>query len=986
MQKFLKILKWLIAIGLVLAIILAIFVAVFIVRASQGLPSVETLEDYRPPIMSRVHAGDGKLISEFKKEARVFVPIESVPKQLQYAFVAAEDQRFYTHDGFDERGFLRAMIANVGHVMNGRRLEGGSTITQQVAKNFKVGSARTVERKVREAIIANRIEKAMTKDQILELYLNEPYFGRGAYGVAAASLNYFGKPMKDLNLAEIAYLAVLPKGPANYQVGDPAKKVRALRRRNYVLDRMAEDGYAADADVIEAKATDIVVQERFAGEEYLAAEYFVEEARKQVFKMYGEDELYEGGLSIRTTLDTRLQLAARQSLRKGLEAYDRRRGYRGAFARIEDFADWKTKLNALDAPQDIGSWRVALVLSIEGDTAMLGFADELTKKPENESDASTDHQRLSKGLLHLKDVQWAGKPTETGRNIKAPSKITDVVTTGDVILVDAQKNTKTETYNIRQVPDVNGGIVAMDPHTGRVLALVGGYSFERSQFNRVTQAYRQPGSAFKPFVYAAAMDEGYTPATQVLDSPFVAKRDDADECQALLDEQDAASLEGVDQASTPDLRRAQNKQVKIDEDGNVVEDEDCEIFYKPSNYTSGKFYGLQTLRFGLEKSKNAMTVRMASDIGMQRIKHYGEGMGIYDEVKPELAWALGAGETTLMRIAGAYGELVNGGKKLTPTILDRVQDGQGNTIYRHGQACESCRVEDWTGAPPPELTDMRETVMDPVLAYQVTYMLKGVVDNGTGRSISVLGRPLGGKTGTTNDYKDAWFMGFSPDLVTGVYVGYDNPKPLAGEAGGTVAAPIFRDFMEIALEDEPIVPFRIPEGVTLVPVNKTTGEPSYIGAPDFILEAFRAGTEPRLGDLSSTIRVGGGRDSFFGGGIDFGDEDTGDTNLDSRESSGEDASLEDDSNDVKPLGEASIALRDAADRAEAGETSEDGNGPSETEDTGNSPDMMPPAGEDEEALIKPVAVPAERIAPAPTQPEAEADLEPEEDELDDGLY
>ena len=986
MQKFLKILKWLIAIGLVLAIILAIFVAVFIVRASQGLPSVETLEDYRPPIMSRVHAGDGKLISEFKKEARVFVPIESVPKQLQYAFVAAEDQRFYTHDGFDERGFLRAMIANVGHVMNGRRLEGGSTITQQVAKNFKVGSARTVERKVREAIIANRIEKAMTKDQILELYLNEPYFGRGAYGVAAASLNYFGKPMKDLNLAEIAYLAVLPKGPANYQVGDPAKKVRALRRRNYVLDRMAEDGYAADADVIEAKATDIVVQERFAGEEYLAAEYFVEEARKQVFKMYGEDELYEGGLSIRTTLDTRLQLAARQSLRKGLEAYDRRRGYRGAFARIEDFADWKTKLNALDAPQDIGSWRVALVLSIEGDTAMLGFADELTKKPENESDASTDHQRLSKGLLHLKDVQWAGKPTETGRNIKAPSKITDVVTAGDVILVDAQKNTKTETYNIRQVPDVNGGIVAMDPHTGRVLALVGGYSFERSQFNRVTQAYRQPGSAFKPFVYAAAMDEGYTPATQVLDSPFVAKRDDADECQALLDEQDAASLEGVDQASTPDLRRAQNKQVKIDEDGNVVEDEDCEIFYKPSNYTSGKFYGLQTLRFGLEKSKNAMTVRMASDIGMQRIKHYGEGMGIYDEVKPELAWALGAGETTLMRIAGAYGELVNGGKKLTPTILDRVQDGQGNTIYRHGQACESCRVEDWTGAPPPELTDMRETVMDPVLAYQVTYMLKGVVDNGTGRSISVLGRPLGGKTGTTNDYKDAWFMGFSPDLVTGVYVGYDNPKPLAGEAGGTVAAPIFRDFMEIALEDEPIVPFRIPEGVTLVPVNKTTGEPSYIGAPDFILEAFRAGTEPRLGDLSNTIRVGGGRDSFFGGGIDFGDEDTGDTNLDSRESSGEDASLEDDSNDVKPLGEASIALRDAADRAEAGETSEDGNGPSETEDTGNSPDMMPPAGEDEEALIKPVAVPAERIAPAPTQPEAEADLEPEEDELDDGLY
>lgn len=1003
MKKFLTLLKWLIAIGIVCAILALIFIAIFIVRASQGLPSVETLEDYRPPIMSRVHAGDGKLISEFKKEARVFVPIETVPKQLQHAFVAAEDQRFYTHDGFDERGFVRAMVANVGHLMNGRRLEGGSTITQQVAKNFKVGSARTVERKVREAIIARRIEKAMSKDQILELYLNDPYFGRGAYGVAAASLNYFGKPMKDLDLAEIAYLAVLPKGPANYQVGNPAKKVRALRRRNYVLDRMAEDGYASDEAVIEAKSTDIIVQERFSGEEYLAAEYFVEEARKQIFNLYGEDELYEGGLSIRTTLDTRLQLAGRQALRKGLEAFDRRRGYRGPITRLEGFDDWKKKLQAVNAPRDIGEWRVAVVKSIEGDTAILGFADKLTERPDDledkEGDGTEDYKRLSSGLLHLKDVQWAGKPTQSGRNIKAPSKITDVVQTGDVILVHAQRGTKTETYNIRQVPEVNGGLISMDPHTGRVLALVGGYSFDQSQFNRATQAYRQPGSAFKPFVYAAALDEGYTPATQVLDAPFVAKRDDADECQALLDEEQAA-LAAAAGGSAPDLRRARNEQVKIDENGEVIEDEDCEIFYKPSNYSAGKFFGLQTLRFGLEKSKNAMTVRMASDIGMQRIKYYGEGMGIYDEVKPELAWALGAGETTMLRLSQAYSELVNGGKKVVPTILDRVQDGNGKTIYRHGDFCETCQVDDWTGSPPPELPDMREVVMDPVTAYQTTYMLKGVVDNGTGRSISVLGRPLGGKTGTTNDFKDGWFMGFSPDLVTGVYVGYDTPKPLAGEAGGTVAAPIFRDFMKVALEDKPVVPFRIPEGVTLVPVNKISGEPSYIGAPDFILEAFRSGTEPKLGGLSSTIRVGGGRDSFFGAGTDY-DSPIEDIE---EEQSGDDAPA--DKQKKKAASNLRLRAGEAADETfdEAVET----DGDEEAAAEGNASDQSANDGEGDsleseaasaanegavEVEYNPgmddtlEAVPAESEVPAaPQQPEPQ-DTEPEdEDDLDDGLY
>ena len=1038
MKKFLKILKWLIMIGVVCAIILGVFLIVFIARATQGLPSVETLKDYRPPIMSRVHAGDGKLISEFKKEARVFVPIETVPKQLQHAFVAAEDQRFYTHDGFDERGFARAMVANIKHVIKKERLEGGSTITQQVAKNFKVGSARTVERKLREAIIAGRIEKAMSKDQILELYINEPYFGRGAYGVAAASLNYFNKPMKDLDLAEIAYLAVLPKGPANYQVGNPKKKIKALRRRNYVLDRMLEDGYATQAEVTEAKGTDIVVAERFAGDEYLAAEYFVEEARKKIFKLYGEDELYEGGLSIRTTLDTRLQLAARKALRKGLQSYDRRRGYRGPIATLESFDDWKVKLKAVDVPKDIGDWRAALVLSIEGDAATLGFADKLTEKPiedDDDADKTEDYKRLSKGVLRLKDVQWAGKPTASGRNIKAPSKITEVVSEGDVILVVAQAKTKAETYNLRQVPDVNGGIIAMDPHTGRVLALVGGYSFQQSQFNRATQAYRQPGSGFKPFVYAAALDEGYTPATQVLDAPFVIERQDADECRALLDEErglEEAPETGPEiEGDTPSLRRANNKKVKIDDEGNVIEGEECELFYKPANYNQGKFYGLKTLRFGLEKSKNAMTVRMANDTGMSRIIQYGEAFGIYDEVKPELAWALGAGETTVLRLATAYSMLVNGGKKIEATILDRVQDGRGKTIYRHGEACVECSVEDWTGAPPPMRADAREAVVDPVTAYQITYMLKGVVDNGTGRSISVLGRPLGGKTGTTNDFKDGWFMGFSPDLVAGVYVGYDTPKPLAGEAGGTVAAPIFRDFMREALKDEAIVPFRIPDGVTLVPINRETGEPSYIGAPDFFLEAFRVGSEPKLGDLSSTIRIGGGRDSFFGSGYDF-EEDDEEAAAD--KAAGEEKNDGNDGNKVKPLGEASEDMaEDMADKAaklektSEVETQEDEGGmtPDDAADTDtvvnentnaaghedsdgadipkpsvSEPSVSEPSqdeapkdeagedGADADATDDATDFGAPQIAP---QPEAEPEPapkkpEPEDDDLDDGLY
>jgi len=984
MKTFWNIFKWLIAIGGVLGLILLVALFVFIVRATKDLPSIETLAEYRPPVMSRVHAGDGKLISEFRTEARVFVPIETVPKRLQYAFVAAEDKRFYEHNGFDEKGFARAMVANVGHVLRKERLEGGSTLTQQVAKNFLVGNERNVTRKVREVVIAGRIEKALDKDHILELYLNDIYFGRGAYGVAAASLNYFGKPMKDLTLDQIAYLAVLPKAPSNYQVGDPKKKERALSRRNYVLNRMVEDEYATAADAEIAKNTDIVVTKRFEGDEYLAAEYFVEEARKQIYKLYGKDELYSGGLSIRTTLDTRLQLAARKALRDGLEAYDRRHGYRGPLSNFDNFDDWKKRLLAFEAPKDIGDWRVGLVLKTTDKEAQLGFVDDQVKPPENADQAAKDAAKMAEaGTLNVSDIAWAGKALAKGEVGRKPKTLTDAVSTGDVILVQRKPKSKTE-YNLRQIPKVNGGIIAMDPHTGRVLSLVGGYSFEQSQFNRVTQAKRQPGSAFKPFVYAAALDNGFTPSSQVLDAPFVIERQDV-ECE----ENEAGTLElrGVQEdgqiEDPPD-------EASLGEE-EVAKEDECERFYKPSNYNTGKFYGLSTLRLGLEKSRNAMTVRLANDIGMTPVNEYGRRFGIYDETKPELAWALGAGETTLLRLASAYSTLVNGGKAVTPTILDRVQDGQGKTIFVHDdKVCETCQQDDYYGESPPELPDNRDVVIDPVTAYQITFMLKGVVDNGTGRKIAVLGRPMAGKTGTTNDSLDNWFMGFSPDLVAGVYVGMDNPEQMGRETGSSSAAPIFRDFMREALKRKSKVPFRIPEGVTLSPVNRDTGEPSYIGAPNFILEAFRPGSEPKIGALKSNIRVGSGSDSFGSYNYDFddkdGDEETLEDIIENEEA--EEELIENEEADGADGPDETDTAKDREAKLET--VSEDIADPkTDEDDNGQEAPLTESENNTQAESSIDVEAPAPQAVIAPTAPEAPKKLtaqKEEEEDLDDGLY
>lgn len=844
-----KIAKWVVIVGTVLAVILAVALSVWLIRSTKDLPSVKTLSEYKPAVMSRVHAGDGKLISEFRTEARVFVPIESVPVNLQQAFVSSEDKRFYTHNGWDPIGLTRAVMSVPGKKLRGQRVGGTSTITQQVAKNFLVGDDYSMKRKIREIAIARRMEKAFSKGEILELYLNDNYFGRGAYGVAAAALNHFGKEMDDLSVGEMAYLALVVKGPANYELDDPKEYASAKSRQRYVLNRMVEDGYITQQDADDAYEAPLEWTDRLTGAEYLAAEYFVEEARKQIFAMYGSEELYSGGLSIRTTLDTDMQLAGRRALRRGIEMLDRRMGWRGPMKTIENIRDWAKELEAFKAPMGVGDWRVAVVLEREAKSAKIGFvvkADEGGTEPDIEDKASETEM----GTLDLSDIQWAGKALPNGRRGNAPSSMAEVISVGDFILVEPHLE-KDAGYNLRQVPNVNGALIAMDPHTGRVKALIGGYSFEQSQFNRVTQAYRQPGSSFKPFVYSAALEEGFTPASQVLDAPFVIGRSD---------ERCFENEYGVLELRDPSEDRS-----------SPAQSDECERFYKPENYDAGTYYGMSTLRLGIEKSRNAMTVRLANDIGMQPIMDIGRRFGIYENPRPELAWALGAGETNLLRLATAYSMMINGGKRVMPSILDRVQDGQGKTIFVNSDViCMDCQQDDYSGQTPPELPDSREQVIDPITAYQVSYMMIGAVENGTGAKLRALGRPVGGKTGTTNDSKDNWFMAFTPDLVVGVYVGKDTPEQMAFETGSSSAAPIVLDFLTDVLDGVSAVPFRIPEGLTLSPVNRDTGEPSFIGAPNVILEAFKPGTEPQVGSLDRTIRIGSGNDTFgsgfFGGG------------------------------------------------------------------------------------------------------------------------
>ncbi|HEX2841897.1 penicillin-binding protein 1A [Hyphomicrobium sp.] len=757
-------------------------------QASQDLPDYESLARYEPPVMTRIHAHDGSLIAEYARERRIFVPINTIPKRVVAAFLSAEDRRFYEHGGLDLQGIARAVFKMIETKIQGgdRRTEGASTITQQVAKNFLLTSDRTMDRKIKEAILAIRIERAYSKDKILELYLNEIYLGIGAYGVAAAGLAYFNKELKDLTVEEVAYLAALPKAPNNYHPF--RQKQRATERRNWIIGQMAENGYITEEEETEAKAKPLAVNIRPGGAHIFAAEYFAEEVRRSLMSAYGEAKLYAGGLSVRTTLDPRLQQIGRKALIDGLIGYDRKQGWRGPVAKIDISGDWGVPLGAIDSPSDIAPWRLGVVLSMEKTKAVVGL------KPSRKQDGSLTDERLAVELT-LDEVKWAKVPGKR----TTPTAIADILAAGNVIYV-APKDDKNlaGAWSLMQIPEVSGGLIAMDPHTGRVLAVVGGFSFAMSQFDRALQAKRQPGSSFKPFVYAAALDNGYKPTSIVLDAPIE-----------------------IEQGPGQDI-------------------------WKPNNYEKDQSHGPTTLRVGVEKSRNQMTVRLAQDMGMPIITEYAKRFGIYDDLLPVLSMSLGAGETTLLRIATAYCMIANGGMTVRPTLIDRIQDRWGKSVWRHdARQCVDCTAEQWANQPEPDVPDDRRQIIDSHTAYQMTSIMEGVIQRGTATSLKALNRPLAGKTGTTNEEKDAWFVGYTPDLVVGVFVGYDSPRPMGkGNTGGQVAAPIFGNFIKSALADQPAIPFRIPPGIKLVRVSLKTGLRASPDDPNAIVEAFKPNEEP----------------------------------------------------------------------------------------------------------------------------------------------
>jgi len=756
----------------------------YLYTVTRDLPGVAALKNYSPPVTTRVYAGNGTVIGEYARESRIFVPAAFIPKLVKEAFTSAEDRNFYNHPGIDPSGILRAAVKDVGLVLEGRRPQGASTITQQVARNFLLNSDVKFSRKIREAILAIRIDATYPKDKVLELYLNEIYLGEHSYGVAAAALNYFGKSLDDLDISEVAFLAALPKGPANY---DPRfNHTAAVDRRNWVIDQMAANNYITDAQATAAKAEPLNAQMRALGSQAADVDYYVEEVRRQLYGKYGEKALYDGGLQVRASLDTRLQNYAVSALRSGLVRYDRRHGWRGARKKIDIGGDWKaalTKLNSDPAEQSgIETWRLAVALGDTDKAIRIGFADGST------------------GLIPYEGYKWAKRELKNQTWGPIPTAPDQVAKPGDVLYVEPEG--KPGQFGLRQIPEVNGAIVAMDPHTGRVLALSGGFSYASSQFDRAMQAERQPGSSFKPFVYAAALDNGYTPASKVLDAPFV---------------MDMGPGQGL---------------------------------WRPENFEH-EFLGDTTLRRGLELSRNVMTVRLAYQMGMDKVVPYAIRFGLYDKMAPLLSYSLGADETTLLKLVTGYSEFVNGGKKIQASLLDRIQDRNGKTIWRHDDRnCDGCDQADWQGQQEPLLADNRQQIIDPRTAYQIVAMLEGVVQRGTGQSVKAVGKPLAGKTGTSQDSQSVWFIGFSPDLAAGVYVGFDNPRTLGryvngeDEQGATVAAPIFRDFMKGALADAPPTPFRVAPGIEEIPIDWKSGEPVPPGTPGAITEAFKAGTAP----------------------------------------------------------------------------------------------------------------------------------------------
>ncbi|GGJ11401.1 penicillin-binding protein 1A [Neoroseomonas lacus] len=797
-------------------------------QISEDLPDYRWLADYDPPQMSRIYAADSRLTAELATERRVFVPIEAIPARIQQAFVSAEDQRFWDHGGVDPLGIARSLVTAAENYGSGRRMGGASTITQQVAKNMLVGSERSLMRKVREAILALRLEQALSKDRILEIYLNEIFLGQSAYGVAAAAQAYFNKGLDDLTIAEAAFLAALPKAPNNY---NPIRFPEAARaRRDWVIDRMAEDGYITREEARYAKAEPLVPRPSRRPEVVPVGQYFTEEVRRELIQRFGAEQTTMGGLVVRTSLEPVLQTAAEEALRDGLMNYDRRRGgWRGAFGSIAAGpTEWLPALQAYQRPPGgPAEWKLAVVLEVRATDARLGWIER--------GEDGRGAAQPQTGLMYLQDMAWA-RPVRDGRMGGQPSRMNQVVNVGDVVFVE-QKATqlpaqgraaRPERVELRQMPQVEGAVVAMDPQTGRVLAMAGGWSFERSWFNRATQAQRQPGSSFKPFVYINALEQGVPPNTQLLDEP-----------------------------------------IEVMSGGRL---------WRPQNYTAGQANGWVTMRQALERSLNLVTVRVAQQVGMDAVADSARRFGVIDNMPRYLAMSLGAGETTVMRMAAGYAAFANGGIWNPPTLIDSVQDRRGRVIWRADhRTCATCAATSPEGgpptlvfpadAPPPDgaaADRIRHQATDPISAYQMVSLLRGVVERGTGtRAGAGLNRPIAGKTGTTDDYKDNWFVGFTPDIVIAVWMGYDDPRTLGnGETGGGNAAPIFHNVLAAALRDSPAVPFRAPPGVALVRLQVGNGS---------ILEAFRPGTENnarRWGDAGSAGGGGGtatGLDSNLGG-------------------------------------------------------------------------------------------------------------------------
>jgi penicillin-binding protein 1A len=780
---------WLVGVGFMVFVAGAAALAYVIMEESKGLPDYTQLATYEPPVMTRIYAADGSLLAEYAEQRRLFVPSTQMPKRLIEAFISAEDKTFFTHAGLDWQGIAAAAYRYGQVKLTGRgQIVGASTITQQVAKNFLLTNERSIERKLKEALLVQRIEQTFSKDQILDLYLNEIFLGLNSYGVAAASLNYFGKSLDELTLEEMAYLAALPKGPNNYHPF--RQKERAIERRNWVLGQMYENGYISEEEMKEAQDKPLEVSPRPFGAQLFAAESFAEEVRRELIGMYGKEKLERGGLSVRTTLDPKLQLYARQALARGLIALDRKRGFRGpvATADLSSAADWAALLKDRKVPEDVAPWRLAVVLAVSDEEAVVG----LQPKPLPDGTPGPEREQVK---IPLALMAWARAYVDGSALGPDVAKASEVLKAGDIVYVAPSKDPAQ--FHLMQMPDVDGALVAMDPHTGRVLAMVGGFSYGRSQFNRAVQALRQPGSSFKPIVYAAALDNGYSPASVVLDAPI--------------------------EFAMPD--------------GSM---------WKPKNYQN-KFFGPSTLRRGVEQSRNVMTVRLADELGMTKIIDLSTRLGIYDKLPRQLAMALGAGETTLMKMVTAYAMIDNGGKRIEPTLIDRVQDRYGRTVFRHDKRdCAACMAEAWNpGLPEPELLDVREQVMSPYTAYQITSMMEGVVERGTGKKVQIVGKPVAGKTGTSNEERDAWFIGYTPDLVVGTYIGYDNPQPMGkGRTGGELAAPIVADFMRLALRDKPATPFRVPRAIELIPIDAKSGTRAIFGREGTILEAFKPGDEP----------------------------------------------------------------------------------------------------------------------------------------------